>query len=98
MSNKTQLNQLEDNTFHKKFSEALESDNVAQKLSNIIQHAILSKLNNKLDELFATIGQLRREIENKDAIIADLHNSSTQMPVKIQQLEARIADQDANIC
>ena len=59
INNETQLKQLENNSFNRRFLEALESDNVAEKLSDIIQHALLRKLDNKLNEIFATISQLR---------------------------------------
>ena len=97
INNETQLKQLANNSFNRRFLEALESDNVAEKLSDIIQHALLRKLDNKLNEIFATISQLRWEIDNKDAVIADRRNCGVQKSAKIQQLEARIADQNLNV-
>jgi hypothetical protein len=89
-------NQLVDNSFNRKFLSALESNTVAQKLSDIVQQAVLSTLNSKIDELIATIGQLRREIESKDIAISDLRNNNIQLTSKVQKLEMYIAELDSS--
>lgn len=87
-----------DTKFNKQFLAALESDTVAKRLSDIVQHAFAEKFNTKFDELISTVALLRREVEAKDATIAnlskachDLENANTllrkQLSVQDNQLK-----------
>lgn len=80
--------------FNKQFLAALESDTVSRKLSDIIQHAIAEKFNVKFDELINTVGLLRREVEAKDAVIANLSKACHDLETANLSLRKQLSSQD----
>jgi hypothetical protein len=90
------LRMADQDKFNRNLLKALESETVAKRLAEIFQNALSDKLDNKLDQIQATVDQLRRDLETKDTHIADLRNSVTQLSSKIVLLEARINDQENN--
>lgn len=94
MAEKEQHDLRPDNQFNKKFLTALETDTVAKRLSDIIQHALAEKFSTKFDELINTVGLLRREVEAKDASIANLTKICHDLESTNASLRKQLSFQD----
>ncbi len=97
MAEKDQHEVKPDTKFNKSFLSALESDTVAKRLSDIIQHAIAEKFNVKIDELINTVGLLRREVEAKDASIANLSKVCRDLESANGSLKKQLSFHDSQL-
>jgi hypothetical protein len=86
-----------DKNFNKKFLQALESDNVAKRLSDIIKLALADRndeIDRKMEEISQSVLLLRNEITAKDAVIAQLRTTCQQLEGANKDLRKQLGQQE----